>query len=85
MDKLVSIGDTHPNVAYLYALGGNTTLALMQIFIKYASSTLTSFQIIIIRSVCLLLFNLAWILPSISQNPYIQHPIGTTLHIASIS
>ena len=80
MNRLISIGETHPNIAYLYALGGNTTLALMQIFIKYASSTLTSFQIIIVRSVVLLIFNILYILPVINKDPYISHPSCTCFH-----
>ena len=66
MRTLLRVGEEHPNVAYLYALLGNIMLAVMQIFFKYGERILTSFQIIVFRSVCSILFNL-YVLKGVNQ------------------
>ena len=66
MKTLLRIGEAYPNVAYLYALLGNIMLAIMQIFFKFGERTLTSFQIIVFRSVCSILFNL-YVLKGVGQ------------------
>ena len=39
----------HPNIAFLYALVGNISLALMQIFFKYLSAVVSPLQILFLR------------------------------------
>jgi hypothetical protein len=78
MQGLLHAGETHPNIAYLYALIGNTGIAVQQILFKYAMRTFTSFQIIVIRSVLLIMVNLV-VLRSVGQSPYMAGPSGTSL------
>jgi hypothetical protein len=43
MEKLITLGHSHPNVAFLYAIASNSFLAVTQILAKYAMGTLSSF------------------------------------------
>ena len=73
MHHLHEIGKSHPNVAYLYTILGNVCMASIQILVKQVSHTLTTFQIIIIRSICLICFNL-YTLKSNELSPYVKDP-----------
>jgi hypothetical protein len=77
MHKLVSIGESHPNIAFLYALIGNSFLAVMQITTKYATAHLSTFQLLSIRSFCLVSIYL-WILRSVNQSPYLSSGSSTS-------
>jgi hypothetical protein len=77
MQSLLKAGETHPNIAYIYSLIGNTGLAIQQILFKYAMRTLSSFQIIAIRSVFLILINFL-VLQSVCQSPYLAGSSGTS-------
>ena len=70
MQVLINTGNSHPNIAYVYALVGNTFLAIMQIFTKYATAILSSFQLLSIRSFFLIWFGL-WVIRSVNRSPYV--------------
>ena len=73
MQILVDLGQSHPNIAYLYALVANTFLAVMQILFKMTGHWLSSFQIVVFRSVALLLFNFN-VLNGVKESPYVKSP-----------
>ena len=73
MQNLIKIGEAHPNIAFLYALLGNSFLALLQSLFKYGAQTFTTFQLISIRSMLLIVVNLI-VIRSINNSPYIESP-----------
>ena len=58
-------------MAFLYALIGNFLRATMQILIKQASRTLSPFQILYLRSACLIVISLLSIRQQ-GESPYIK-------------
>jgi hypothetical protein len=67
---------TSQNLVYLYALGGNLALAVMQILFKSTSAVLTPFQVLYVRSFFLLFFSL-FVLRQNKISPYIAEPQST--------
>jgi hypothetical protein len=76
MERLLSITGLYPIAPYLYALVGNVFMSFMQIFTKQLTLTLSSFQVLLLRSFFLLLFN-ALVLSRVGCSPYIPSPDGT--------
>lgn len=58
------------NIAYLYALGGNLALAVMQTLFKETSAVLSPFQVLYVRSIFLLVISLA-VLRMEGISPYV--------------
>ena len=70
MQKLMNMGHSHPNIAFLYAFVGYGFLAFQQILTKYATVSLSSFQLLSIRSFLLIWFSL-WVVQSVKCSPYV--------------
>jgi drug/metabolite transporter (DMT)-like permease len=73
MQYIVTIGKKHPRLAYLYALIGNLSLAVMQVLFKYATKTLPPFHVLAIRSAFLVFFNL-YVLLKTGETPDVKSP-----------
>jgi drug/metabolite transporter (DMT)-like permease len=69
----VQWAEKRPNTAYLYAVLGNLTLALGQIFFKTLTAYLNPFQIIYIRSFFVALINF-YLLRRENKYPCISSP-----------
>ena len=84
MQRFISIGESHPNIAYLYALVGNTAMGVMQVLFKLATQSLSSFEVVTLRSICLIIFN-CFVLRNVQQSPYIAKRAGTSFLTQSSS
>ena len=81
MHYMISLGKSHPNIAYLYSICGYIFITITQILFKYITPTLTVFQVIVLRSVMLIFINLS-VLKSVDQSPYIKDS-GSTYYANS--
>ena len=70
------IEEQHPNIAFLYALIGNISLALMQIFFKTLSKDISPLFLLFLRAFLLIFIN-TLILRNTNKNPDLSRKKST--------